>query len=286
MSGTQDGPPTTIKNVTPRPNLNELQDFTIQHLTEDIDTPGCQSVGQQSSVSDYSVSSRCQFLRGKTEKDEYIEKHVEIITSEETDSKGCGIGKLRPKCLQPCANIKSFVLLLSVLLATSGTMSTGYLNSVITTIEKRFEIGSSISGLIAASYEFGSLVAVIFISYLGGRRHIPKWIGYGVIIMGIGALIFTLPHIIAEKYTIHQGIQLNKTEENICKTQVASGAFSDKCIDANSGNWVYVLILISAQILIGTGGTPILTLGTTYVDDHVVKDKAPAYLGKLHKPKV
>ncbi|KAJ8305036.1 hypothetical protein KUTeg_017412 [Tegillarca granosa] len=281
MSGTEDAPALTIKNVAQRPNLNELQDFTIQSLTEDVDTPGCQSVGQQSSVSDYSVSSRCQLLRGKTETDEYVKPHVEIITSEETTSKGCGIGKLHPKCLQPCANIKSFVLLLSILLATSGSMSTGYLNSVITTIEKRFEIGSSISGLIAASYEFGSLVAVIFISYLGGRRHIPKWIGYGVIIMGLGALIFTLPHIIAEKYTIHQGIQLNKTEENICKTPVASGTYSDKCIDANSGNWVYVLILISAQILIGTGGTPILTLGTTYVDDHVVKDKAPAYLVEL-----
>ncbi len=34
-----------------------------------------------------------------------------------------------------------------------------------------------ISGLIAASYEFGSLITVIFVSYLGGRRRIPVWIG-------------------------------------------------------------------------------------------------------------
>ena len=61
---------------------------------------------------------------------------------------------------------------------------------------------------------------------------------------------------------------------------VTNADYKAKCIGETSGNWVYVLILMSAQILIGTGGTPILTLGTTYVDNHVSKDKAPAYLGK------
>ena len=58
----------------------------------------------------------------------------------------------------------------------------GYVNSVITTIEKRFEIGSLWSGLIAASVEIGCLVAVVFVSYLGGCRHIPDWIGCGAIL--------------------------------------------------------------------------------------------------------
>jgi hypothetical protein len=54
-----------------------------------------------------------------------------------------------------------------------------------------------------------------------------------------------------------------------------------QCIDEHSsGNVGYVVLLIAAQILIGTGGTPILTLGITYVDNHVAKEKSPAYLGK------
>ena len=60
-------------------------------------------------------------------------------------------------------------------------LTSGYLNSVITTIEKRYEIPSSISGIIASMYEIGNVVTVIFVSYLGSRRHIPIWIGMGKI---------------------------------------------------------------------------------------------------------
>ena len=248
-------------------------------------TPGGQSIGQrslgvESATSGYSVTtvnSSCRLLRGGTEHDVIIEDRLKQLDDVEED-KQCGIGKCRPRCIQSCASIKLFVFFMCLLITMSGTLSTGYLNSVITTIEKRFEIGSSISGLIAASYEFGSLVAVIFISYFGGRRYIPRWIGTGVILMGFGALLFALPHIIAKKYTVHHGI-INKTDENICHT-VSEAQPDDKCLDKNAGNWVYVLILITAQILIGTGGTPIFTLGTTYIDNHVPKDKAPAYLGE------
>lgn len=253
--------------------------------SEVTSTPGNQSVGQrslgvESSTSGYSVSSGSKLLKGVTEKDVIIDAELYQIQNS-VDDKQCGVGKFRPNCIQGCANIKLFVVFMCLLITMHGTLATGYLNSVITTIEKRFEIGSSISGLIAASYEFGSLASVIFISYFGGRRHIPRWIAKGVILMGLGALLFALPHIIAKKYTVNNNIISNVTDENICRV-VGAKRSDETCIDKNAGNLLYVAILIVAQILIGTGGTPIFTLGTTYIDNHVPKDKSPIYLGKKY----
>lgn len=100
-------------------------------------------------------------------------------------SQDCGILGCRPGGIQKFARIKIFVLLLSMLVMLQQALSSGYINSVITTIEKRFEIPSSYSGLIASSYEIGNVITVIFVSYLGSRRHIPVWIGIGKLCLNI-----------------------------------------------------------------------------------------------------
>ena len=47
-----------------------------------------------------------------------------------------------------------------------------------------------------------------------------------------------------------------------------------------SGSWWYIFILVLAQIMVGSGGSPLYTLGTTYIDDHVSPKKAPVYIGE------
>lgn len=191
---------------------------------------------------------------------------------------------------------------------------------MITTIEKRFEIPSSLSGLIASSYEIGNVITVIFVSYLGSRRHIPVWIGksmkicrrvyihveifkflgIGAVIMGIGSLIFMIPHFIAEENT--GVIVANNTEENMCKLvsvreqepqpfgRLASGLSSshnnlrdDNCIEGSPSTTGPVLLFVLAQLLLGCGGSPLFTLGTTYIDDHVKSDSSSLYIGKSDK---
>lgn len=106
-----------------------------------------------------------------------------VLLVNEDYSRDCGILTCRPSAIQKFARIKVFVLLLSILVTLQQALSSGYINSVITTIEKRFEIPSSLSGLVASSYEIGNVITVIFVSYLGSRRHIPVWIGIGKILV-------------------------------------------------------------------------------------------------------
>ncbi|KAF7392565.1 hypothetical protein HZH66_008398 [Vespula vulgaris] len=223
------------------------------------------------------------------------------------DSKDCGILSCRPAFIQRFAGIKVgnrnsfhepsvFVFLLSFLVTLQQALSSGYINSVITTIEKRFEIPSSLSGLIASSYEIGNVITVIFVSYLGSRRHIPVWIAIGAVIMGLGSMIFMVPHFTAEPNLTTTSN--NSSSDNICRGvslreqdmglgRLSSGLSSphnnlrgDNCIQGSPSNAGPVMLFVLAQLLLGCGGSPLFTLGTTYIDDHVRPESASLYIGK------
>ena len=77
----------------------------------------------------------------------------------------------------------------------------GVINAVISTLEKRFELPSSKSGLIASSNDFFAFFLVLIVSYYGGRRNKPKLIGLGIFTLGIGSFVFALPHFLADEYS-------------------------------------------------------------------------------------
>ncbi|KPI94972.1 Solute carrier organic anion transporter family member 5A1 [Papilio xuthus] len=213
------------------------------------------------------------------------------------DARDCGILSWRPLFIQRFSSIKVFVFFLSFLVTLQQALSSGYINSVITTIEKRFEIPSSLSGLIASSYEIGNVITVIFVSYLGSRRHIPVWIAVGAVIMGIGSLVFVVPHFIAEANS--EMMANNKSDDNICRLPRALeqdmgglGRLSqglppanlrpDNCIKSTPSTFMPVMVFVVAQLLLGCGGSPLLTLGTTYVDDHVRPESSSMYIGCMY----
>ncbi|XP_015600902.1 solute carrier organic anion transporter family member 3A1 [Cephus cinctus] len=218
------------------------------------------------------------------------------------DSKDCGILTCRPVFIQRFAGIKVFVFLLSFLVTLQQALSSGYINSVITTIEKRFEIPSSLSGVIASSYEIGNVITVIFVSYLGSRRHIPVWIAIGAVIMGVGSMIFMVPHFTAEPNLTTASN--NSSSDNICRGvslreqdmglgRLSSGLSSpplaphnnlrgDNCIQGSPSTAGPVMLFVLAQLLLGCGGSPLFTLGTTYIDDHVRPESASLYIGCMY----
>ncbi|KAK7884704.1 hypothetical protein WMY93_027827 [Mugilogobius chulae] len=91
----------------------------------------------------------------------------------------CGWGSLRPKALQ-VFNTPGWVLFFLCMGSfLKGMVINGFVISSVTTLERRFDLSSSQTGLIVSSYDIASCVGLPFVSYFGGNGHKPRWLGWG-----------------------------------------------------------------------------------------------------------
>lgn len=79
-------------------------------------------------------------------------------------------------------------------------MVNGLINISISTIEKRYELSSSLTGLISASYDIAFCLLSLFVSYSGERGHKPRWLAFSAFMLGVGSLTYSLPHFTSGKY--------------------------------------------------------------------------------------
>ncbi|XP_022350938.1 solute carrier organic anion transporter family member 1C1 isoform X3 [Enhydra lutris kenyoni] len=98
-----------------------------------------------------------------------------------------------------CGELKVFLGALSFVYFAKA-LAEGYLKSTITQIERRFDIPSSLVGVIDGSFEIGNLLVITFVSYFGAKLHRPKIIGTGCLIMGVGTLLIALPQFFMQQY--------------------------------------------------------------------------------------
>uniref|UniRef100_A0A8C3JWC8 Solute carrier organic anion transporter family member n=1 Tax=Calidris pygmaea TaxID=425635 RepID=A0A8C3JWC8_9CHAR len=191
----------------------------------------------------------------------------------EAEEGPCGWGRCTPKALQLCNNPEGYLAAYSLLAIFQGIVVNGLINISISTIEKRYELNSSLTGLISASYDIAFCVLSLFVSFFGERGHKPRWLAFSAFMLGLGSLIFSLPHFSSGKY--HYGAKL----EDTCQVPGASSAnFTCNASTKSSlPNYLYVFIL--GQLLLGIGGTPLYTLGTAFIDDSVPTHKSSLYIG-------
>ncbi|XP_065514387.1 solute carrier organic anion transporter family member 1C1-like isoform X2 [Caloenas nicobarica] len=98
-----------------------------------------------------------------------------------------------------CGGIKIFLGALSFVYFAKA-LSGSYLKSTITQIERRFDIPSSLVGVIDGSFEIGNLLIIILVSYFGAKLHRPRIIGTGCLIMSAGTFLIAMPQFFMGRY--------------------------------------------------------------------------------------
>lgn len=163
------------------------------------------------------------------------------------------------------------------------------MKSSITQIERRFDIPSSLAGVIDGGFEIGNLLVIVFVSYFGSKLNRPKLIGIGCFIMGLGSIVTALPHFFMGHYRYstesNTNSLVNSTLTCLVNQTSAFTETSPKIVEngcekeAKSYMWIYVLM---GNMLRGIGETPIGPLGISYIDDFAKEGKSSVYLGTLN----
>jgi len=175
-------------------------------------------------------------------------------------------------------------------------------------LETQFSLGKSQANIFTGSIAVPGACIGIFLGGCILKRFQLKPKGAvqfvlitNVICLACYAMLFFLG---CDNLKMAAGIAIvNKTSDNICKSalvrnqdmdlgRLSSGLSNqplaphtlreDNCLEGKASTTGPVLLFVLAQLLLGCGGSPLFTLGTTYVDDHVRTESSSMYIGCMY----
>ncbi|CAH1772289.1 unnamed protein product [Owenia fusiformis] len=199
---------------------------------------------------------------------------VKTIEPDEVQPLLYGWGGFTPKWLQKINKSWCFLICLCLMnFCMSGSVN-GLIGTNLSSIERRYDLNSTVSGLIVSAYDICCAVLVLFVGYFGATAHKPKWCAVGVFGTGLGSLVFILPHIATGPYQYAASGQ----SENLCIP--GRNDSYDMCGDESQGslsNWGYVFFI--GNFLHGTGSIFMYTVGVAFLDETTTRDMAALFIG-------
>ncbi|KAG1714633.1 Solute carrier organic anion transporter family member 4A1 [Nymphon striatum] len=198
----------------------------------------------------------------------------------EEEAVKCGMFGFRPKWLQKLAHPVTFLITFCCLSLVQGAYWT-YFIGVITTIEKRYAFESKTTGLILIADNLSPILTSFVIGFFGGRGNRPLWLGVGMLISGISALLSAMPYWIYGPPSFPVGGLNGNTEEafQLCSPTINGSDIFCQQDERKDITAPAVLILFLGNFINGIGSTSFYVIGSSYLDDSINKSTAPFYFG-------
>ncbi|KAK6626495.1 hypothetical protein RUM44_008968 [Polyplax serrata] len=182
------------------------------------------------------------------------------------------------------------------LLGTIQAMSFVYFVATLTTLEKRFQIRSEITGVLMSGNEMSQIFLSMFLAYKGGKGNRPVWMAWGVLFSSLSCFILALPHFIygpgstalalTKEFTdvdlASTVILTNFQDSNpmLCSKNRTENKVNEECLVESAENPLLSLFIIFfSQFVLGVGTTLYVTLGQPYLDDNTKRKNTPKLLG-------
>ncbi|CAG2114152.1 unnamed protein product [Medioppia subpectinata] len=200
----------------------------------------------------------------------------------------CGLGSWRPKWSQIFASTKVFMIILCGLAVSQGA-AFAYMIASITTLEKRYAFGSTITGIILIADNLADLVFSPIFGYLANRVHRPRMIAICHVIVAFGCYLAALPYFIygpgvhllsgSNKEIVGRLMKYNKSTEfcdqnNFDNNMCGESGGSETAILA-------VILLCIASVFYGIGYVAFYIIAIPFMDDSVRKKNSPLYLSVI-----
>ncbi|KAI8041293.1 solute carrier organic anion transporter family member 74D [Drosophila gunungcola] len=225
-------------------------------------------------------------------------------SSSAESSSSCGLFGCRPRWARRFASTHVFMVVFLLAYILQGMYMT-YFVSVITTIEKLFQIKSKTTGILLSASEMGQICTAMLLTYFAGRGHRPRWIACGMVLFSIAAFSCALPHFIFGEQLMHSSVILQQPQvttlagdsssslwlpeqvnPNLCilggnQTLSGSECNEERQLEQASHSKITVIVLcifFGSLLSSGIGQTAVATLGIPYIDDNVGSKQSPMYM--------
>lgn len=196
----------------------------------------------------------------------------------------CGIFQWHPSWMQRFANKQCFLALFCLTSVLQGVYYT-YFVSVLTTIEKLYQVPSKTTGIIMSSTEIGQISGALLLTYYGGKGHRPRWIATGMFVFAFAAILCSTPHyLFGSQPVLAMSKQTSNYSAPLCNPNDPSNKFCSQIgteivIQRSRVTNSVLGIFFMSLLLIGLGTTAVNTLGIPYIDDNVAPKESPLYFG-------